>query len=102
MNGIIASMCVGMLSSSIISLLISLRGTYKAYKKHNIAKEKIDKMKKDQEVKIDEIINTQKEIIKIIDSMENADKDLAIEVLKKAKKELEENYQHQKMNKKDS
>ena len=41
---------------------------------------------------MEEILNTQKEIIKIIDSMKSSDKDLAIEVLEKTKKELEENY----------
>ena len=92
MNAIITSLCVGMLSSSLVSLSVSLFGTFKAYKKHIKAKKEFEIVKKDQENKLDEILNTQNEIIKIIDSMENSDKDLVIELLEKTKKELEENY----------
>ncbi len=92
MNAIINSLCIAMLSGSIVSLSVSLFGTFKAYKKHIKAKKEFEMVKKDQETKLDEILNTQKEIMKIIDSMENSDKDLAIEVLKETKKELEKNY----------
>lgn len=92
MNVIINSLCVGMLSGSLISLSVSLFGTFKAYKKYIKTKKEHEIVKEDQETKLDKILNTQKEIIKIIDSMDNSDKDLAIEVLEKTKKELEENY----------
>lgn len=92
MNEIITGLCVSMLSASIVSLFVSLCGTIKAYKKHTEAKKELEISKKDRESKMEEILNTQKEIIKIIDSMKNSDKDLAIEVLEKTKKELEENY----------
>ncbi len=91
MNEIITGLCVGMLSGSIVSLFVSLFGTIKAYKKYFIDKEEHKIIKENQETKMEEILNIQKEIIKILDNMENSDKDSAIEVLEKIKRELEEN-----------
>ncbi len=93
MNEIITVLCFFMLFISMISLFISLFGTVKAYRKYNRAKKELEKMKMNQETTMEEILSTQKEIIKIINSVENTDKDLVIEVLENAKKELEEKYQ---------
>lgn len=90
MNEIINALFISMLSGSIASLFVSLSGTIKAYKKHTKAKKELEISKKNRESKMEEVLNTQKEIIKIIDSMKSSDKDLAIEVLEKTKKELEE------------
>ena len=92
MNEIITGLCVSLLSGYFVSLFVSLFGKIKSYKKHSKAKKELEILKKDQDSKMEEILNTQKEIIKIIDSMKSSDKDMAIEVLEKTKKELEENY----------
>lgn len=95
MNEIITTLCVSMLSGSIVSLFVSLFGTIKAYKRHTLTKKKLEEEKKNRETKMEEIMNTQKEILEILENMKNSDKDLAIEVLEKTKKELEDNYQKQ-------
>lgn len=92
MNDIITALSIGMLSGSFVSLFVSLFRTFKVYKRHVVAKKELEILKKDKETKIEEILNTQEEIIKILDNMKNLDKESAIEVLENTKKELEEKH----------
>lgn len=94
MNEIIIGLCIGMVSSSIISLFMSVFRTIKAYKRHIIAKRELEVVEKDQQIQMEEILKTQKEIIRILDNIKNLDKESAIEVLENTKKELEENINH--------
>lgn len=91
MNEIINSMSIALSVISLLIMIKSLRRTIIAYKKHEKAREKLKESKNSEHVKLDEILNVQKEIIEILNDSDYS-MDFKMEILEKGKEELEKNY----------